>query len=282
MTATIQDILNQFDSISLIINHSKHISQIYLLTNQLIENQIDKKYIVQHFIQYFNQKKYIIDQKPDPKIIHILKILSHFKDVSCLTELIKLTNEQILKIYLKDIYHCIGQIKSEDTRQFLKTKLKNDNLSYLCAVELAYFPDPSGIKILEDNFQKKIDDSCFSEELFNALLYIRSIRVWKIVENYLDKDISEKERYRVCTALINVRESKVIPLLIDCYKYYDSHKNINYQDVKSISMEDENLALTTVQKEFIPFPENMKKKIITHLIQYQSDFRVKVLLRNLQ
>ena len=250
------------------------------ITHHIIRSKSQE--VVPYFIQFLKDNKHLTAKGyPDNRFLSILEILSFYKNPSCLPELFKIAENPMFSQHEEDIIHCLGQFKTQFTRDFFRKHLSNSRLYELCAIQLAYFPDPSGESILFQQFQKSLTQNNFSQVHFKALINIRNTRVWQIVENYLNKTPSERERYRIIESLVQVNDRRIIPILISCYEHYKLHNLINYSDVKSISLEGENLILTKAQKESIPFPKKMRKKILSILRSYHSDFRVKTFLKKI-
>ncbi|HEO64477.1 MAG TPA: hypothetical protein ENI73_01270 [Spirochaetes bacterium] len=278
MTTQLENYLNEFETLEVSERDDASYQRLHYLTDRLLDR--DPHEVTPFFIDLLNKEKYLTSQGfADLRLPHILKILKSSNDESCLPYLIQLAGDQRVSYYLKDICYAIGHFKTESSRQFLKAHLNIPQLASHCAILLAHFPDPSGEPILLNSFRESLARENFSSDIFIALTCLQNHRMWMDLEAYLRKPISERERYKVCSTLMSLDHSRIIPSLIQCYRYYSLHNDIDYSDAKAISLEGESMILTKAHKDSIPFSEKMCQRILNKLKLYHSDFRVKALIK---
>ena len=275
------ELLKEFESIKA--SERDFFAQLRLkqIADQLIK--LSSQEVIPYLITYLKEKKYLYNKtETSAQLTYVLKILAEYKDSQSVDELINLSKSNLTKNYFKDICEIIGKIKTEKSRHFLKANLMNNKVGVLCARALSHFPDSSGEAVLLSHFKQGLDEKKFSSDTFFALISIQNNKIWDMIDHYLMQNINEKERYKIALNLLNVNNSRIIPLLITCYRHYSINKSIHYNDVKDISLEGKKLFLTKVFKESIPFSHKMTTKIINKLYQYHSNLRVKTLLRNIE
>ncbi len=278
MTTQLENYLNEFETLEVSERDDASYQRLHFLTDRLLD--MNPHEVISFFIDFINKEKYLTSQGfADLRLPYILKILKNSNDESCLPHLIQLSRDQRVSFYLKDICYAIGHFKTERSRHFLKAHLNTPQLASHCAILLAHFPDPSGKYILLKSFGESLARENFSPNIFTALTRLQNHKMWMDIEIYLGRPISERERYKVCSTLISLDNSGIIPLLIQCYRYYSLHNDIDYGDVKAISLEGESLILTKAHKDSIPFSEKMCQRILNKLKLYHSDFRVKALIK---
>ena len=143
MTTPLNDLLTEFNMLNVPEKDYAGYQRLHQLTKKIIK--MDSDDVVPYFVIHLSKKKYLYEKgQHDIRLVHILKIFEHYQDPQCIAELIKLSEDKRASHYLKEICHCIGQFKTELSRIFLRKHLTNKPLAYLCAIALAYFPDPSG------------------------------------------------------------------------------------------------------------------------------------------
>ncbi len=278
MTTQLENDLNEFVTLEVSEGDYASYQRLHYLTDHLLER--DPREVISFFMDFIKRQQYLTSSGlADLRLPYILKILKDSNDDSCLPYLIQLANDQRVSFYLKDIIYAIGHFKTESSRQFLKAHLSTPKLASHCAILLAHFPDPSGEPILLKSFGDALDRENFSPNTFVALTCLQNHKMWIDLEVYLKRPISERERYKVCSTLILLDHSGIIPLLIQSYRYYHLNNDIDYSDAKAISLEGETLILTKAHKDSIPFSEKMCQRILNKLKLYHSDFRVKALLK---
>ncbi len=275
MNDYVKNLLEEFETLKLSNKDFEVYKRLNRITEELIK--LNSRQVSDYFIDYLKKKKYLLHNTLDIRLTHIFKIFEHYRDADCLEELIKLSEENQASSYLEDICNTIGKFKIEKSRSFLKKHLKNKRIGYRCAIELAYFPDATGERILMDSFKQCLQQKNFFDELFFALVNLRNQHVWKLTENYVRSSITQKERYKICVTFLKVKDSQTIPLLIDYYYYYKNNPQINSNDVKSIFLNNSSLLLKRVYKESETFTERILKKIQKKLQSYHFDYRVKSL-----
>ncbi len=276
MKKSLIPILNEFEKLKVYISDFSSYRRLNQLTDSIIK--INASYVVKHFLKYIRDKRYL-KTTVDIRITHMLLILEHYNDPICVPELITLAEDEKVSAYMEDICNTIGKFKTDLSKTFLRKNLKNKRIAYRCAISLAYFPDSSGELILLDNFKESLKQNNFFPEIFKALVYLGNKTVWLLLTNYLTMPISELERYKICLSILRINNTRVIPLLINLYKHYKDNPQINYHEVKAITLEYEDLILTKAHRESTPFSKKIKSRIKNKLKEYHSDFRVKLLLQ---
>jgi len=233
-----------------------------ILVNKLAK--INKDTLIAKINQFIINKQY--HKNNDHKLIYLLQLIEKVLDKNIVKSLITLFNDEASKFCREDICHTISKIDSLETRDFLKLNLKDDKIGYRCAIGLGLLGDFNAENKLIELLEKSFEHSNAHEEAINALFKINSKKLWSIIDEYLNKDISEKERYKIYNQIKHCKQKEVIPFLIYFYNHYSAN-NIDFEELKEI-----NIQIGYVFTRAFKKADSIQDKILTEIKDKIKEF----------
>lgn len=268
MPKKITDVIQQIESYIQYEQHEKKIVK-ELENNLKIFYTIDKnsliKYIEMLFDSDFERSVYA-----DVFIKFICSISSD--DILILIENVykKLTNKNLKKLLIQSCTNTTNyKIK------FFLYKLTNDLIySTEAKLSLLLMGDSTFESDLLEEYKKKLDLGIFLSKYLESLSKSGSRRVWKITNEFINKDnIDQRDRFRILNYILKLDEKNAVSTLISLFKYYNKHRELTEENALDITLK------LNIKKKYVAnglleykdnkdFVMNILQKIIYKLKKY--------------